>query len=43
MCSSEEACLPADCFSELSQKKIPTKRIGLVQSGDHHLMECNLS
>jgi hypothetical protein len=38
MCPSGTTCLPADCcFSELALSKDPTKHVGLVQSGHHHL------
>jgi len=43
MCLSGVTYLPADyCFSELALFKIPTQRLGLVQSGyrqNHHLIK----
>jgi hypothetical protein len=42
ICRGGATCLPADCcLSELALKH-PTKRIRLVESGYHHLFECNL-
>ena len=34
MCPSGATC----CFSELASYKNPTKRVGLEQSGHHHLL-----
>jgi len=38
-CPSGTTCLSTDCcFSELAILKNPTMRVGLIQSGPHHLI-----
>jgi hypothetical protein len=43
MCSCGATCLSADCcFSDIALYKNPTKHVGLVQKGPHHVIKCKL-
>jgi hypothetical protein len=41
-CQSGASCLPADCYSMSLHYNNPTKSVGLLQSGHHHFIKCNL-
>ena len=41
-CQSGASCLPADCYSMSLHFKNPTKSVGLLQSGHHRFIKCNL-
>ena len=39
MCPSGATCLSADCCFSVLALLSPAERVGLVQSGPHHLIE----